>query len=165
MKLDNAEEISKTDKQTTIPDIKLPAQIGKKIYLAGPFFNKRQKALVAAVTKKLRAQGHDVFVPMEHEVEDVWSLPNNTWSNKVFKSDVAAIKSANEVWAFTFGMNDDAGTCWEVGFAYGIGKPITLLTTNPSKVHSLMIYQSCNRVVDLNLQDKKREDIEQSSVE
>lgn len=161
-------EQNNKEKELNTEVIKIPQGTGHKIYLAGPFFNEKERNLVKTVAKQLRDRGHDVFVPMEHEVNNAWSYSNNNWSKKVFNSDVSAIKSADEIWAFTFGMTDDAGTCWEVGFAYGLGKPITVITTDPSKTHSLMVYQSCNKVIKLlpnaNLKQIKRKEVPQSSV-
>ena len=121
----------------------------KKIYLASPFFNEEEKKNVKILATRLRNLGYDVYVPMEHTIENGWSLPNFIWGEKVYNEDVEAIKDCDEVYAIIYGMTDDAGTSWEIGFAYGIGKPITVIPINET-VYSLMVMNSCKEVRILN---------------
>ena len=41
-----------------------------KIYLASPFFNDNEIANIHRAAEILKAKGHEVFVPMEHDVEN-----------------------------------------------------------------------------------------------
>lgn len=121
-----------------------------KIYLASPFFNQVERENVVALATYLRNQGHEVYVPMEHEVENAWNLPNAIWAQKVFLEDMKAIKNCDEVYAISnYGMSDDAGTCWEIGFAFGINKRVNLVAGSFSKVKSLMILNGCTKVYSL----------------
>ena len=54
------------------------------VYLAAPFFTEETKERVAEVAGMLRAQGKEVYVPMEHEVEEAWNVPNSTWGKRVW---------------------------------------------------------------------------------
>ena len=45
-----------------------------KIYLASPFFNDNEIANIHRAAEILKAKGHEVFVPMEHDVENRESL-------------------------------------------------------------------------------------------
>lgn len=81
-----------------------------KLYLASPFFNEIQRENVKTMAAKLRDLGFDVYVPMEHDVEDAWEKPNHIWAKEVFEADVAAIQAANIIVALVYGMTDDAGT-------------------------------------------------------
>ena len=132
-----------------------------KIYLASPFFNQLERANVIKVAERLRAEGHEVYAPMEHEIENAWDLPNNEWSHRVFKDDVNAIRNADKVVAITYGMTDDAGTSWEIGFAYGIGKTVEVISVNKT-TYSLMVYQSCAEVSDLDGNPLRKKEILQS---
>jgi nucleoside deoxyribosyltransferase len=132
-----------------------------KIYLASPFFNQEERENVIKVATQWRNAGHEVYVPMEHEIENAWSLPNNVWANRVFEEDVKAIRECDRVLAITYGMIDDAGTSWEIGFAYGIEKPVDVIAVNKT-TYSLMVYQSCDEVLDIDSTFLKKETFLQS---
>lgn len=119
-----------------------------KYYLASPFFNQEERKNVQKVANNLRLDGDEVYVPMEHSIPDGWNLPNNEWARQVFEEDVKAIRECDCVLAITYGMKDDAGTAWEVGFAYGIGKPVSVIAVNQT-TYSLMVYQSAASISDL----------------
>ena len=115
-----------------------------KVYLASPWFTLREEVIYKLVIKKMRSEGIDVYVPMEHEIRDAWEKPNEVWAREVFSSDVEAIQSCDEVWVLNFGMYSDSGTAWECGFAYGIGKTVRmLLDTENENVFSLMMINGC----------------------
>jgi len=119
-----------------------------KIYLASPFFNSVERKRVRKVAERFRKHGYEVYVPMEHEVENAWDLPNHIWGQKVFEADVKAIRECDKVVAIlNYGMSDDAGTCWEIGFAYGLNKPILLFVDN--SLQSLMVMNSVEATFDV----------------
>lgn len=117
-----------------------------KIYLASPWFKDYEKLIYELVIKKMRSQDLEVFVPMEHEIENAWSIPNKEWGHKVFMNDIDAIDKCDEVWVLNFGMYSDSGTAWECGYAYAKGKTIRQLLYNPfkEKTFSLMMLNGCN---------------------
>jgi len=114
-----------------------------KIYLASPLFTPEEKKNVKTVANYLRKQGHEVFVPMEHQIENAWSYTNAEWAEMVFQEDKKGILDADFVVAIVYGMTDDAGTAWEIGFSYGIGKKVYVLPVN-STTYSLMIRGSAS---------------------
>lgn len=119
-----------------------------KIYLASPFFTIEERTRVKKVAEHFRNLDWDVYIPMEHEIEDAWNLPNHAWGRKVFAEDVKAIRECDLVVAIVnYGMRDDAGTCWEIGFAYGINKPIELVID--STLQSLMVMNSASCTLDI----------------
>lgn len=109
-----------------------------KIYLASPLFTDYEKDKIINVAEKLRDQGHEVYVPMEHSVEDAWSYSNADWARMVFEEDVKAIRESDAVYCIYYGLYSDSGTAWECGFAYAIGKPVQLIDESNAEV-SLMI--------------------------
>jgi nucleoside 2-deoxyribosyltransferase len=118
-----------------------------KIYLAAPWFTDGEKVLYHEVLNKLRAEGHEVYAPIEHEQENAWDMPNHEWGLKVFQDDVKAIQNCEEVWVLNYGMYSDTGTAWECGYAYGIGKTVRqlLLTFGSQKQeYSLMMVNGCD---------------------
>ena len=98
-----------------------------KIYCAGPFFNtKERKSLdrMIEVIKSVFPDNVELFIPMEHEIPDGWSLPNSIWAKKVFDMDVKAIDSCDMMIAMYTGHYSDTGTVWETGYAAAKGIPV-----------------------------------------
>lgn len=119
----------------------------RKIYLASPLFTEFEKENVISLAKYLRANGNEVYVPMEHSVENAWDYENHEWAKMVFEEDVQAIKECDEVWCIYYGLYSDSGTAWECGFAYGIGKPVHLVDRSNEEV-SLMIINGAENAHD-----------------
>lgn len=99
----------------------------KKFYLASPFFTEGQRDAVCKVANILRAAGHEVFVPMEHKIENAWSYSPKEWAEKVFAMDLDAIRSCDEVIALYYGLNSDTGTAFEIGYAYAARIPVHVI--------------------------------------
>lgn len=93
-----------------------------KIYFAGPLFTTPERTWNAEVTAALRAAGHEVFLPQEQE-------PGRDGPG-IFTTDVGGIDRADGLVAIMDGPDPDAGTAWEVGYAFGTGKTIVLVRTD-----------------------------------
>ncbi len=109
-----------------------------KIYLASPLFTDYERKKVQTVASFLRRVGHEVYVPMEHTIENAWELPNHQWARKVFEEDIKAIQEADAVYCIYYGLYSDSGTAWECGYAYALGKPVRLIDESNEEV-SLMV--------------------------
>lgn len=92
-----------------------------KLYFAGPLFSAAERAWNAELATALRDGGHEVFLPQEQE-------PGRDAAG-IFSSDVGGIDWADALVAIMDGPDPDAGTAWEVGYAYG-KKPIVLVRTD-----------------------------------
>lgn len=132
-----------------------------KIYLASPFFNGDEKNNVIKLINKLRHEGHFVYVPMEHNIKSAWALPNDYWAKKVFIEDINAIKACDCVVAIYKGLSSDSGTSWEIGYAYGINKPVYVIHdyTFYKNGTSLMIWNSATQNIDFENLEYLFEDI------
>lgn len=119
-----------------------------KIYLAGPFFNEEERKNVELTRDILREKKFDVFVPMEHKVEDDQKMPNHIWGKKVFEMDKEAIYNCDIMVAIYYGLYSDSGTAWEVGFAKCLGKQIVIVHVGNQKEKSLMIVNGCSLNLD-----------------
>jgi nucleoside 2-deoxyribosyltransferase len=82
-----------------------------KIYMAGPLFSTAELAFNRELASLLRQQGHEVFLPQEHEQRK--DLPA-----AIFASDLTGLDWADAVVACLDGPDPDSGTCWELGYAY-----------------------------------------------
>ena len=93
-----------------------------KVYFAGPLFTTPERTWNAEVAAALRAAGHEVFLAQEQD-------PNNDGAG-IFATDVAGIDWADGLVAIMDGPAPDSGTCWEVGYAFGLKKWIVLVRTD-----------------------------------
>ena len=93
-----------------------------KIYFAGPLFTTPEQAWNADVVGGLRAAGPEVFLPQEQE--------KGKDGPAIFATDVGGIDWADGLVAIMDGPDPDSGTSWEVGYAYGVGKPVVLVRTD-----------------------------------
>jgi hypothetical protein len=82
-----------------------------RIYLAGPLFSEADRAFLDDLASRLRARGHDVFVPHEQFSDD----PIDLDPIEVFRVDAEGVRSAELLFAWLDGPTIDDGTACEVG--------------------------------------------------
>lgn len=111
----------------------------KEIYIASPFFKEEHRESAIKVAEILRKKGHAVYLPLEHKIPNAWDYPNYEWGEKVFKNDVRAIDDSDVVIVLSYGRESTAGTNWEAGYAYGIGKPVIVVEMPGVTLMSLML--------------------------
>lgn len=93
-----------------------------KLYFAAPLFSAAERDWNAILAAAIRAAGHEVYLAQENE-------PGRS-APEIFAVDVAGIDWADGIVAIMDGPDADSGTAWEVGYAYGKGKPIVLVRTD-----------------------------------
>jgi nucleoside 2-deoxyribosyltransferase len=110
-----------------------------KIYLAGPFFNDEQQAILRIVGGRLEVAGHQVYYPMHYMI----LRPNasDEERGKVFRENKQKICSADMIVAVL--DHKDQGTTWEMGFAHGITKPTIAVYYRPAPKVNVMLGESC----------------------
>jgi nucleoside 2-deoxyribosyltransferase len=116
-----------------------------KIYMAGPLFSTAELAFNRELASLLRQQGHEVFLPQEHEQRK--DLPAS-----IFESDLGGLDWADAVVACLDGPDPDSGTCWELGYAYARGKLSIVYRTDfrlfeGSDPINLMMSESADHVI------------------
>lgn len=109
------------------------------VYLAAPLWTAKQKERITSLAEVLRREGYSVFVPMEHEIDNAWDMPQHEWSKKVFDTDIEAIRNSAAVVAIYNGLYSDSGTAFEIGYAHALGKDIYVVPYLETKEVSLMI--------------------------
>ena len=114
-----------------------------KIYLAGPFWNGQERQNIERARDILRGRGFEVFVPMEHKVENDENMPNSVWGKAIFDIDKNAIFDCDVVVALYYGLYSDTGTAWEIGFANCLNKKIIIVHCD-RQISSLMIANGAN---------------------
>lgn len=93
-----------------------------RIYFAGPLFTSAERTWNAEVAGALRAAGHEVFLPQEQE-------PGKDGPG-IFATDVGGIDWSEGLVAIMDGPDPDSGTAWEVGYSFGVKKPVILVRTD-----------------------------------
>lgn len=118
----------------------------KKIYLASPFFNAEELDRMETVKSILRKKELEVFAPFEHQNKHL-EFGSMEWRKATFKSDVDAIDACDIMVAINCqGNYDDAGTMWEIGYAFAKGIPV-ILFNNTDKTINLMIADSLHALI------------------
>lgn len=122
-----------------------------KVYLASPFFNDREREVKAQVKTHLEELGIEVIDPQGGVDPMSWEQHNSEWGSKVFQKDITHIHEANVVVAIDWGLYGDCGTAWEVGFAYGLDKPIVIISPDEklNTPHSLMMANGCRNFISV----------------
>ncbi len=88
-----------------------------KIYFAGPLFAPYERDYIDECAARLRAEGHDVFVPHEHEL----ALTDVSAEN-IFSKDLDGLAPANAIVALLDGPMIDDGTACEIGIFWGLAQ-------------------------------------------
>lgn len=98
------------------------------IYIAGPFFTEIERMYLAEMISYVKKEypSEELFIPMEHFIENGAILPNNVWAKKVFEMDVDALNKCDKVVALYLGHYSDTGTSWELGYSYALKKEVNL---------------------------------------
>lgn len=110
-----------------------------KIYLAGPFFNEEQIHVAGAVEALAERSGVDYFSPRLR----CCCPPNANFTQRAlsFDMNITAIEQSDLVLAR---IDDfDAGTMWEMGYAFRCKRPVYAYTMVEGRGLNLMLAQSC----------------------
>jgi nucleoside 2-deoxyribosyltransferase len=100
-----------------------------KIYFAGPLFSAAEKSFNLRFSENLRQQNPDFqMILPQIEAEKILSLPD--FLPRMYQFCLQSIKECDVVLAILEGADADSGTCIEMGYAFGIGKPIIGVRTD-----------------------------------
>lgn len=116
------------------------------IYLAGSCASEH-RTFMTEIAKYLRDNGQEVYCPFELKIENAWDYSQEEWSQKVFEADKEAIDNCDVFLMITPGRISSAGTNWEQGYAFGIGKNVIVFQITESPT-SLMTFCGCTRFVN-----------------
>lgn len=116
------------------------------IYLAAPFQTKEKRINAIKAKNILISKGFKVYAPWEVIIENAWDYTEEDWAYLVFKNDEKAIKECEFVVMLSYGRISSAGTNWECGYAYGIGKKVIVVEMT-NKQMSLMVMNGSHSVL------------------
>lgn len=122
----------------------------KKIYLACSFAyadkqkTQERKDIMLKVKNLLVLKGYQVYNPSQLKIENAWDYSMYDWGKQVFNHDVKALNEADLVIFLSFGKENNAGSVWEVGYAYCRKTPVIMVSMNPDSAESLMVIHSAS---------------------
>lgn len=110
------------------------------VYLASPIGveGSHERSMAEQACRILKNKGMDVYCPWTQKIPHAWDYPNAEWGLMVFSNDVNAIENADVVVVMSYGRQSTAGTNWEAGYSFGIGKKIIVVEMT-DEVMSLMV--------------------------
>jgi nucleoside 2-deoxyribosyltransferase len=118
----------------------------KKIYIAAPFFNPEQLALVMEVESAISAAGLALYSPRHDGVlKDMTPEQRVAAGPELFKLNCRMIRECDSVLALK--DYSDTGTTWETGFAYGVGQFVFGYKRESVKPLNIMVAQCFNCVI------------------
>ena len=118
----------------------------RKIYWAAPLHEEKDKQRNAKYVDRLRAKGHQVYVPQEHGVwEDLvrkYGKSEDVVREYLFRLDLQAMKEADTCIACCGDMEDprspSEGMLWEMGWMTAANKNVLLFNENNYWRYNLM---------------------------
>jgi nucleoside 2-deoxyribosyltransferase len=94
---------------------------GRMVYVAGPLFNAAERATAEEVEAICRRAGLRTFLP--HRDAGLLGERGITPA-RIFRADLGGLARADLVVAILNGPTVDAGTAWEIGYAFAKGKTV-----------------------------------------
>lgn len=122
----------------------------EQVYLAGPFFNQSELSFTEIVMRDLEAHFSgrlSFYVPHIHTGIILTPQSTDEESKWVFIKNLEAMNAA-DIYVLLLD-NEDAGTCWEMGYGYGRGIPMIGFWSDVRKRPNLMLYQSAQIVSNI----------------
>ena len=116
----------------------------KKIYIAGPLFNKHEQMFLEDIAKELEGNGYDCFLPHRDQTGiDESELKGTDMSqetkDRIFKNDLDALDAADLTVALLTGQDIDSGTSAEIGHTYAKEKPVIAINANERRYRNLFV--------------------------
>lgn len=113
-----------------------------KIYLAGPLFTSPEQSWNTEVSNQLKQIGFETFLPQD-ECSGI--------QEEIFKTCIRGVNESDVILANVDGTDADSGTCFEIGYAYGLKKKIYLYRTDFRKCGddgfcNLMLSKACEQL-------------------
>lgn len=126
-----------------------------RLYVAGPLFSEQDRLQLERIAEVLTEAGHEVFLPHRDGEDDGASRgPEDERADdrrrRIFAADMAGLARCDGVVALLDGPDSDAGTAFEIGWAYAERRPVLGLRTDfrtlgPEGAVSLMLLGACDR--------------------
>ena len=93
----------------------------RDVYISGPLFTGAERAYLEAVDKTCRDLGYTTYLPHR---DAGYAKARGALRSQFFRADVRMLRNSRVVVAVLNGAEVDAGTAWEVGYAFAHKKTI-----------------------------------------
>lgn len=97
-----------------------------RAYIAGPLFNEGERFWNGEINSRVQKAGFITYVPQR----DGRKLQHQSDVRKIFEDDRNEVHKADLIVANLDGMDVDAGTAWELGYAHGLNKHVVGVYTD-----------------------------------
>ncbi|HOX40011.1 MAG TPA: nucleoside 2-deoxyribosyltransferase [Candidatus Brocadiia bacterium] len=120
------------------------------IYLSAPVFCQHERRWNRRIAELMQERIQDcrVILPQDFKVKGRYNDRKNF--REIFDQCIAGIRQADVIIAVLDGADTDSGVALEVGFAYGLGKPIVGVRTdyrqNQFRGLNVMLAGACTEV-------------------
>lgn len=101
-----------------------------KVYFAAPLFTQNERLWNRAITERIEELDRDIEIILPQKITFEGKFNDPKKYSHLFEVLVLAIDEADAIVAVLDGPDADSGTCWEVGYAFGIEKPIIGVRTD-----------------------------------
>jgi nucleoside 2-deoxyribosyltransferase/predicted secreted protein len=116
------------DRFPDIPAIDVEIFARYHVYLAAPLFSEAERDFNRKLFDILTSHHFQVYLPQEAG-DDTCSRSHEV-HGEIYQKHVRALHSVDVVVAVVDGADADSGTAWEMGYAFGIRKPVIALRTD-----------------------------------
>lgn len=120
-------------------------------YLAAPFFNQGEKQYtetIANIVSEAFGSQLSLYIPYIDTGIILTSISSEDDKDLVFKKNMIGIDNSDLLILIL--DNEDAGVCWEMGYAYARNMPMLALWTDVRKKPNLMLYKSAVMVYSID---------------
>jgi nucleoside 2-deoxyribosyltransferase/predicted secreted protein len=122
-----------------------------RVYLAAPLFSVAERMFNASLSRLLEENLFSVHLPQD--LGDDTDNRGDKEQERIFSVNKKALEESDVVVAVIDGADADSGTAWEMGYAYGLKKPVIALRTDFRRVGrhehvNLMLEESSTVVTD-----------------
>jgi len=120
----------------------------QKIYLASSFAyadrekTEERKAIMQQFESNLIERGFIVYNPSKLKIPNAWDYSMWDWGQLVFEADYKELNNCDLVVFISYGKENNAGSAWEVGYAYAKNIPIIMVSMDKNSPESLMLLHS-----------------------
>lgn len=125
-----------------------------KIYIACSFaYKDRVKTSIRKETMEkceniLKNRGFEIYNPSKLKIPNAWDYSMWDWGKMVFDADRAEIDTSDMVVFISYGKENNAGSVWEVGYAYAKNIPVIMISMNKDCPESLMLIHSAHTCLE-----------------
>jgi nucleoside 2-deoxyribosyltransferase len=123
----------------------------RKVYLAAPLFGLTERHTNRVLAKAIVEKRPDLEVLLPQDFKYHNKFNDAKTFGEIYRACIAGVECCDIVVALLDGADSDSGTCYEVGYARALKKPVIGVRTdyrgNQEKGVNLMLSRGCNVMI------------------